>query len=110
MLGGILKSRPVFIIGIPDTGDYNVLPISKVSRRNRLNPKYDLLIDSTIYPELNLNAPLSYIRTHKQLVIPSSEINSYISDLKSSYIDLFLLILERVEEYNKSLIDNALLC
>ena len=36
------KIRPVLIIGRADTGDYNVLPVSRVTNKQFIHPFYDI--------------------------------------------------------------------
>ena len=101
------KSRPVLLIGIADIGDYNFLPISRVTNQNNLDPTYDLPIDPAQYPLLNLTAK-SYVRIHKQSYGHKASIGQHIGDMKTEYPDLFLEVLEKLEEYNKKLIADAL--
>ena len=55
------KARPCLVIGIADAGDYNVLPVSKVTNRKNIDSDYDIPIDPYNYPKLKLNDP-SYVR------------------------------------------------
>lgn len=101
------KSRPILIIGLADASDYNVLPISRVTNSYNLDAVYDIPIDPAQYPLLLLTSQ-SYIRTHKQTIINHGSIGKTISDLKAVYEELYLDILSKLEQYNKSLIDSAL--
>ena len=101
------KSRPVLIIGVPDAGDYNVLPISRVTNQLNLDPNYDFPIDPNNYQLLNLTSK-SYVRIHKQLFVHNSAIGKVICDMKADYPDLFLAVLAKLEEYNVNLINDAL--
>ena len=48
------KKRPVLIIGQADESDYVVLPISRVTRREHIDQKYDFEIQVSNYPKLSL--------------------------------------------------------
>ena len=67
------KVRPFLVIGQADKGDYTVLPLSRVTRRENLDPHYDVEIDPQKYPLLKLKA-LSYVRTHKATVVNLSAV------------------------------------
>jgi len=99
------KSRPALIIGIADTGDYNILPISKITDRRHLNSDYDIPVSPSAYP--NLNDP-SYIRVHKQTVFDDRALHHVLSNIKTAYPELFLTVMVKLEEYNKKLIESAL--
>lgn len=106
------KKRPILILALPKgmDGDYTILPISTVSRREFLDPKYDIPIDKNDYPLLQLNANISYIRTHKQTNINRSDINfsQFLGDLKNDYEDTYYQVLERYEEFSKEVLEGAL--
>lgn len=101
------KGRPALIIAKADQEDYVVIPISTVSNRANLDPDYDVEIDPAVYPLLGLDH-VSYARTHKQLVIHSAEIGTLYGDMKSNYIDLYLDILQKREQFSQSITDQAL--
>lgn len=103
------KERPVLIIGMADSGDYNVLPVSKVSHSNMIDPEYDIQIIPEQYPKLNLKY-VSYVRVHKQTVAnrASLKLGEAVGDIKGDYSELYLFILTKLEEYNKKIIDSAL--
>ena len=101
------KRRPVLIIGGPRNNDYTVLPISTISRAEHIDSDYDVKVEPEKYPELNLNR-LSYIRTHKQTIVHQASLTKEIGDLKKAYGDLYLLVLEKLENFNKTVMDNAL--
>lgn len=102
------KSRPVVIIGKADYSDYTVLPISSVSISANIDPFYDVEIKSSQYPSLNLSKNVSYVRTHKQTTINEKDIVQTLGNVKAAYPDLFLTILEKVEQSSVKLIANAL--
>ena len=99
------KKRPVLVLGAADLGDFNVLPISRVTNLRNLDPVYDIQVDPLSYPNLKLKVS-SYVRTHKQTVVNEASLNE-ISNMKREYPDLYTSILDKLEEYNKNLITNA---
>lgn len=101
------KKRPVLIIGGPRNNDYTVLPISTVKNRDNLDMEYDVEIAPEKYPLLNL-MQLSYVRTHKQITVHRAALTSQIGDLKNNYEELYLKVLERLETFNKKILDDAL--
>ena len=101
------KKRPVLIIGGPRNNDYTVLPISTVTKKANLDSEYDLEINPANYPLLHLDK-LSYVRVHKQTTVHKVSLTSLIGDMKTEYADLYLNVLEKLEEFNKIPIDNAL--
>lgn len=101
------KKRPVLIIGGPRNNDYTVLPISTVTKKANLDSEYDLEINPANYPLLHLEK-LSYVRVHKQTTVHKVSLTSLIGDMKTEYADLYLNVLEKLEEFNKIAIDNAL--
>lgn len=102
-----LKSRPVLIIAAERNNDYTILPISSVSKRQYLDADFDIELDPEQYSQLNLTK-LCYVRAHKQMPMHKSSIGKEISDLKALYPELFLLILKKLEEWNRLLSTNAL--
>ena len=82
-----------------------MLPISRVTNSRNLDSSYDIQVDPSIYPNLKLTAS-SYVRTHKQTVVNKASLNE-ISNMKREYPDLYTEILDKLEEYNNSLITNA---
>lgn len=101
------KKRPVLIIGGPRNNDYTVLPISTVTKKANLDSEYDLEINPANYPLLHLDK-LSYVRVHKQTTVHKVSLTSLIGDMKTEYADLYLSVLEKLEEFNNITIDNAL--
>ena len=101
------KRRPVLIIAQSDCSDYNVLPVSKVTDRSKLDPVFDIPLDPKVYPSLNLSV-FSYVRTHKQTVINAREIGTVFGDMKQDYPDLYLNVVSKLEDYNKQIFDNIL--
>ena len=101
------KKRPVLIIGQADESDYVVLPISRVTRQEHIDQRYDFQMKVTDYPQLSLKAT-SYIRTHKQSVANIGELADQIADFKNEYPDAYVEVIALVEEFQKKLIDEAL--
>lgn len=101
------KGRPVLIIEDAHNDDYTVLPISKVSKKQYLDSVYDVEIKQVDYPNLKLTCD-SYIRVHKQTTVHKTMLRCKISDLKYEYEDLYLSVLELLEQRNKELINGAL--
>lgn len=101
------KKRPVLIIGKADESDYIVLPISRVTRQEHIDQRYDFEMQVTDYPKLSLKNT-SYIRTHKQSVANIGELANQIADFKNEYPDAFVEVNALVKEFQKKLIDEAL--
>lgn len=100
------KKRPMIILGQADSSDYVTLPVSKVSIKENIDDEYDLEIVCDEYPLLNLNCT-SYIRTHKQTITNRNGIRTIIS-VKDTYPELWLSILQKVEDFQKKIIDHGL--
>lgn len=101
------KNRPVLIVGQADEKDYVVLPISRVTNSVNLDANYDFKIEPHEVPSMKLKVT-SYIRTHKQSVIHAGEIIKMIVDFKTEYPDKYIEILEKMEDFQKKIIDDAL--
>lgn len=101
------KRRPALILSGPRSNDYTVLPVSKVTDATCIDPHYDIKIDPSVYPLSGLNC-VSYVRIHKQTVLHRGSLGVYVGDLKTNYGDLYLEILERLEEFNSIVIDDAI--
>ena len=100
------KKRPVLVLAKADSGDYNVLPISTITATQHIDADYDIKVDPLNYPKLKLSK-VSYVRIHKQSTAYESSL-SFVSDMKKEYPDLFLKILEILEEYNKKIMNECL--
>ena len=101
------KGRPVLIIGIADSGDFNVLPVPRITSSINIDHDFDIPIDPVKYPKLGLS-DFSYIRVHKQTTVNRGDLANQIGDMKVDYDDLYLSILTKLEEYNIKLINDAL--
>lgn len=101
------KRRPVLIINGPRNNDYTVLPVSTVTHTEHIDSEYDVRVEPDKYPKLNLNR-ISYIRTHKQTTVHRASLTKEIGDLKAEYEDLYLSVLEKLESFNKMVVENAL--
>lgn len=101
------KKRPVLIIGGPRNNDYTVLPISTISNKENLDGDYDIEVKPTEFPLLNLNK-ISYIRTHKQTTVHKASLTTQISNMKDNYESLYLEVLDKLNDFNAKIMDNAL--
>lgn len=104
-----IKSRPVLILSSTRNNDYTILPISTITNKVNMDTDYDIKIDPVSYPKLKLKQ-ISYVRTHKRTFIHQASVdrNNVIGDLKKDYEELFLKILEKVQEFDNKVIDDAL--
>lgn len=100
------KSRPVLVIGGPRNNDYTVLPISTISKRQNVDPKFDVLVDPSSRSVLMLNREC-FIRTHKQMPLHQASLYKELSNMKDSLPDLYLQAISLMEEYQQNLLDNA---
>lgn len=103
-----IKSRPGLVIAAADSGDYVVLPVSKVSDQRRIDPDYDIKVDPAVYPKLNLTC-VSYVRSHKQTTIHCADIGDKISDMRAEYDDLYRDVIRKREEFSKEITRQALM-
>lgn len=101
------KVRPALVIAKADNTDYVVLPVSKVSRQENIDPTYDVKVDPAYYPLLNLRV-VSYVRTHKQTIVHGGEVGDVIGDLKGQYEDLYVDIMSKWESFSASIREQAL--
>ncbi len=101
------KSRPCLIIAQADSEDYVILPISKITHKQNVDPIYDIPIDPAIYPKTNLT-DFSYVRTHKQTTAHRKYLKDGFSDLKAEYEELYLDILDKREQFSKNITNQAL--
>lgn len=101
------KNRPILIVGQADSTDYVVLPISRVTNFANLDNNYDVPIEPSDVPLMNLKQR-SYVRTHKQCVIHLGELTKEIVDFKNEYPDIYINIITKMEAFQNHLIDNAL--
>lgn len=65
--------------------------------------EYDIEVKPSKYPMLNLTQ-VSYIRTHKQTTIHRAALTSKIGNLKDTYEELYLTVLEKLEDFNNKII------
>ena len=105
----LIKSRPALVLKSPENDDYVVLPISTIPNRVNVNPIYDIEIDPLKFPKINLTR-LSYIRTHRMVSIPIQQIDSsvIIGDLRLDYEEVFLEIMEKVEQFHNEMMEGML--
>lgn len=97
------KQRPFLIIKEEDSNppiDLTVLPISTISRKNRINIYYDIKIENIKYPNLNLTKDTSYIRTNKIQTINEKDLLKKVSNnCKDLYPDLYQEIRNKVSSF-----------
>lgn len=101
------KSRPALVIGEADAGDYVVLPVSRVSDRRRISPRYDMEIIPSNFPQLNLKS-ISYVRTHKQFTTHKNSIHKVIADFRGLYEDKYIEIISQVEAFQKEMLADSI--
>ncbi len=101
------KNRPVLIVGQADLTDYVILPISRVTNSANIDTDYDFPIEPQDVPLMNLTQ-ISYIRTHKQSIVHAGELTREIVDFRNEYPEKYVDVIARMEEFQKSIIDNAL--
>lgn len=100
-------NRPVLVIGIADTGDCNVLPLSRVKNKANIDKDYDVKLEPVNYPKLKLK-DISFIRVHKQNLIHSDNFDFYVGDMANDYPDKYRDIMTKLKNYNDNLTNNAL--
>ena len=101
------KGRPALMIAEADQDDYVALPVSRVTLQQNIDQEYDIPVGPATHPNLNLTDP-SYVRTHKQTIIHRGEIGRFIGDLRAEYPDLYLEILEKREQFNTEITEQAI--
>lgn len=101
-----MKQRPVLIIGKADEGDFTSLPVSKVTFRWNIDPKFDIEVDPTIYPRTNLKN-LSYIRTHKIFTASRATLYKDVCDLRNEYPELYNDVLSKFKDYTTQVLEKA---
>ena len=77
-------NRPVLVIGIADTGDCNILPLSRVNEKENVNEDFDIKLNPADFPKLKLKYE-SYVRVHKQNVIHSGNFDLYVGDMANDF-------------------------
>ena len=104
-----IKARPVLILSDVRNNDFTVLPISTISNTQNIDWDYDIEVNPQIYQNLNLKK-ISYIRTHKRIYLHQAGVDKtkILGDIKNDYPNLFLEILEKMEKFNKEILENAL--
>lgn len=101
------KNRPVLIVGKADQDDYVILPISRVTNSANLDADYDYKIEPADVPLMNLKQ-ISYIRTHKQSIVHAGELTREIVDFRKEYEDKYIDVIEKMEEFQRKIVNNAL--
>ena len=106
------KKRPALVLNKENAShntDLTVFPVSSVTHKENLNPKYDIEIKKSVYPNLNLDRDVSYIRVHKPYTVNSKDCTDVIcDDIRIYYEDLAIFILKTFEDFSKSIIDSGM--
>ena len=104
-----IKARLVLILSDMRNNDFTVLPISTIPNPLNIDVDYDIEINPQIFQKLNLNK-ISYVRTHKRIYLHQASIDKtkILGDIKNDYPDLFSKILEKMEKFNKEILENIL--
>lgn len=102
-----IKARPMLIIGAEKEYlpcDYNVLPVSRVTKRRHRDEVYDIELSDEQCDKLSLDHRPSFIRTHKQTVVNSRDIDiNPISDCKHLDNELYEKVKTTHNSYSKTL-------
>ena len=97
------KARPVLILKAENESgfsDFTVLPISSISSKKNIDPKFDVEVTKNMYPLLKLTKDECYIRCGKFMTINQNDLGiPEISNLKDSYPDLWEHIISLAKEY-----------
>lgn len=101
------KTRPVLIVDGPHENDYIVLPISTITKRQNLNPYYDILIPPQDRVTLNLPKEC-FIRTHKQVPIHGGSLHKLIGNMKSDIPDLYIDAIAKMEEFQRRIVTSTI--
>lgn len=101
------KTRLVLVVGGPSEDDYTVLPISTITRRENVNPYYDILISEQDRATLSLQREC-FIRTHKQMAAHRGSIIKKIGDMRNDAPDLYIGAIEKMEEFQKNIVNHSI--
>lgn len=101
------KTRPVLVVGGPRNDDYTVLPISTISKRQNLDPDYDILVDAAERTALSLDKEC-FIRTHKQMPMHQAQLIKCLGDMRTDLPDLYLDAISRMEQFQVEIVNNAI--
>lgn len=101
------KSRPVLVVGGPRNDDYTVLPISTISKRQNLDPDYDILVDATERAVLSLDKEC-FIRTHKQTPAHQAQLIKCLGDMRTDLPDLYLDAVSRMEQFQEEIVNKSI--
>ena len=98
------KGRPVLVVAGPRNNDYTVLPISTIKRREHLDSDYDIPIETNIRAGLALSEEC-FIRTHKQTTVHMGALIKQKGDMKNDYPDLYLTTLQKMEKFEREIME-----
>lgn len=97
------KARPILILKCEKEfgmSDLTVVPVSSISMRQNIDISFDLEITKKVYPFLNLRKETCYIRCGRIMTISKKDLAvKTVSDLRSSYPELWQRIIHKVGEY-----------
>ena len=106
------KKRPALVLNKENdsySSDLTVFPVSSVTHKENLNPKYDIEVKKAVYPALNLDRDVSYIRVHKPYTVNSKDCTDVIcDDIRIHYEDLAMFILKTFEDFSRIIIDSGM--
>lgn len=101
------KARPCLIIGTEKeegSSDITILPISRIGVQQNIHDDYDIKAEKVEYPNLNLDAECSYIRTHKVSTVHSTTMSrTAICSMKETYPELYSTASDKHKEFTASL-------
>lgn len=100
------KGRPVLVVGGPKNNDYSVLPISTITKRENVDPDYDIYVDVELRGILSLDREC-FIRTHKQMPLHRGSIFKELGNMKDNAPDLYQDVLMRMERFQKEILAQA---
>lgn len=104
------KKRPALVLRRENdsiNADLTVLPVSSVTHRENLSVDYDVEVRKDLFPDLNLNRDVSYIRVHKPYTVNSSECVEVICGDIRIYEDLTKSILDKFEDFVGGIIESG---
>lgn len=83
--------------------DLTALPISSISNESNIT-EFDLKLQKSEYPLLNLLRDVSYIRTSKITTIHTSDLSFHVlSNLKIEYPEVYTEVLSKIDNFIKEM-------
>ena len=97
------KFRPVLVVEVENQyglSDVTALPLSRINDRSRIIADYDVKIQSHKYPELNLTAETSYVRTSKITTFSNKDLRKTpLAELSTTNPELYQKIITKMKLY-----------